>query len=635
MDASQQLLADYVRNGSDTAFRELVNRYVNLVHSTALRLVNGDAHLAEDVTQTVFMDLARKAASLPADVMLGGWLHRDTCLAAGTTMRGERRRHFRERQAVAMNVPDDHTAANLAAVAPILDEAINQLEPDDRTAILLRFFEQLEFRAVGQAIGKNEDAARMRVARALEKLHTLLNNRGVTFSAAALGAVLAAEAVTAAPAGMAAAVAGAALATVNAGGATSTLLNFMTMTKIKVAVAAALAAAALAVPIAMQYQSVAKLRQENQALREQAAQMGALQADNERLSNLVAQANAGQTPAEKQTRDLARLRAEVDRLRERTNELQKQLAGVMRPGQTVFSVGGKRVFHNITMAEFARFIGEVLQAPVADQTGLTGTYDIEMTPPRIGPENEKLERVTRILQEELGLQLAPFAGPFTDEEIRYDFPSSATNGGFAIRFARSAPGLKGASGEPDTAAQPLTAGMFYDVDTPGLPASIANKLRLIDASKQQWALEFRKQSSESPTWQDIQPYLARGPGGGLDEYTNSPDGTYIVGMVASKPKFTPSASGAPKLVAEVAEESPAIRKQNACINNLRLIDASKQQWALENRKQSTDTPTVEDLRPYLGRGPNGEWPVCPDGGTYTINSVGETPTCSVAGHALP
>ncbi|MEQ1887470.1 MAG: sigma factor, partial [Bryobacteraceae bacterium] len=79
MTDSQQLLAEYARNGSDAAFRELVTRYVDLVYSTALRLVEGDTHRAEDVTQTVFVDLSRKARTLPADVRLGGWLHRDTC----------------------------------------------------------------------------------------------------------------------------------------------------------------------------------------------------------------------------------------------------------------------------------------------------------------------------------------------------------------------------------------------------------------------------------------------------------------------------------------------------------------------------------------------------------------------------
>src|SRR5882672_7654292 len=107
MTDTQQLLADYVATDSETAFRELVSRFVDLVYSAAIRLVNGDAHLAEDVTQTVFADLARLARSLSRDVMLGGWLHRHACFVANKTMRGERRRQARERQAVEMNVLED------------------------------------------------------------------------------------------------------------------------------------------------------------------------------------------------------------------------------------------------------------------------------------------------------------------------------------------------------------------------------------------------------------------------------------------------------------------------------------------------------------------------------------------------
>src|ERR1035441_2319692 len=88
MTDSQQLLAEYARNGSDAAFGELVTRYVDLVYSTALRLVEGDTHRAEDVAQTVFVDLARMARTLPKDVSLGGWLHRDTCFVAGHTTGG-------------------------------------------------------------------------------------------------------------------------------------------------------------------------------------------------------------------------------------------------------------------------------------------------------------------------------------------------------------------------------------------------------------------------------------------------------------------------------------------------------------------------------------------------------------------
>ncbi len=79
----------------------------------------------------------------------------------------------------------------------------------------------------------------------------------------------------------------------------------------------------------------------------------------------------------------------------------------------------------------------------------------------------------------------------------------------------------------------------------------------------------------------------------------------------------------------------ATSQKNACINNLRLLDAAKQQWALEHGAQSGDTPTMKDLQPYFGRGSNGKLPVCPDGGDYTIGPVGEKPACGISGHVLP
>src|SRR5437762_13193733 len=148
MTDTQKLLADYARTGSEATFGELLTRYTDLVYSAAVRLVNGDTHLAKDVTQTVFVDFAKKAGTLPYDTTLGGWLHHHTVLVAATVMRGERRRRLRERQAVEMNDLQDHTEANLAQIAPILDEAIYELNAEDRNAILLRFFEQLDFRSV-------------------------------------------------------------------------------------------------------------------------------------------------------------------------------------------------------------------------------------------------------------------------------------------------------------------------------------------------------------------------------------------------------------------------------------------------------------------------------------------------------
>src|SRR5215472_7910172 len=112
MTETQALLAEFAKTRSDAAFRELVARYLNLVYSTAFRLVGGDAHRAEDVSQTVFIHLAQKAHSLKPDSALGGWLHRDTCHVAATLMRAERRRQNRELKAAAMNATTDHSEAN-------------------------------------------------------------------------------------------------------------------------------------------------------------------------------------------------------------------------------------------------------------------------------------------------------------------------------------------------------------------------------------------------------------------------------------------------------------------------------------------------------------------------------------------
>jgi len=322
MTESQRLLADFVKSGSEPAFRELLTRYINLVYSAAVRLVGGDTHLAQDVAQTVFVDLATMARTLPRDLMLGGWLHHHTILVAATIMRGERRRHLRERQAVEMNAVQDHSDTNLARIAPILDEAIDKLKAEDRKAILLRFFDQLDFRSVGETLGSSEEAARKRVARALEKLHIFLERRGVTFSAAALGSALAADAVTAAPVGLAATIVGTALASAAMGGGTPlTLLKLMSMTKLKLGIISTIAVAAVAVPVLVQNQSAAKVREENQSLRQQVDQVAQLEADNQRLSNVVVQANAAQVLPPDQLRELLKLRGEVGALRQQGEEL--------------------------------------------------------------------------------------------------------------------------------------------------------------------------------------------------------------------------------------------------------------------------------------------------------------------------
>jgi RNA polymerase sigma factor (sigma-70 family) len=323
MTDSQTFLAEYVRTESEVAFRELVTRYVDLVYSTALRLVEGDTHRAEDVAQTVFMDLARMARTLSSEVMLGGWLHRHTCFVAANTMRGERRRQSRERQAVEMNALQDNSVVDFSLVAPILDEAINELGEADRAAILLRFFEQQDFRSVGEALGSNEDAARMRVTRALEKLEDFLKRRGVTTSAASLGVVLSVNAVQAAPVGLAVTIfaAAALVGTTIATTTTATTTKAIAMAATQKILVAAIIVASVMIPALVQYHAQTKLAEQNHALRRQADQLAGLQKENEGLVNLIAEANSSRSLPSSQFNELLRLRGQVGLLHRYIQEL--------------------------------------------------------------------------------------------------------------------------------------------------------------------------------------------------------------------------------------------------------------------------------------------------------------------------
>jgi RNA polymerase sigma factor (sigma-70 family) len=324
MTDGQQLLADYVENRSELAFRELVGRYIDLVYSTAIRGVAGDRHIAEDVVQIVFADLARMAKGIPRDIPLGGWLHRHTCYVAANVIRSEQRRQSRERQAVEMNELESRSDDNFSQWAPLLDEAINQLNAPDRAAIMLRFFEQRDLRAVGVALGSNEDAAQKRVSRALEKLRGLLVRRGVALSGTALASLLATEAVTAAPAGLAASVSASALAgSAAASGAAFTLLKLMTMTKLKTLAVSAVVVAGVGTTLVLEHRAQTRLRDENRALLQQYEQFAALQGENATLSNQLANIRQTDSMSKEQLSELMRLRGEVASLRSQKDQLEK------------------------------------------------------------------------------------------------------------------------------------------------------------------------------------------------------------------------------------------------------------------------------------------------------------------------
>jgi RNA polymerase sigma factor (sigma-70 family) len=234
---TEELLRAFTEKGSEDAFQEVVARYIDLVYSVALRRVGGNTHQAQDVVQTVFIDFAGKARSLSSGVQLGGWLHRHACFVAGNFTRAERRRQAREQIAVQMNTLSDTHDASWDDVAPVLDDAVDQLDDPDRTAVLLRFYEQYDLRRLGAALGIGEDAAQKRVSRALDKLRELLARRGVALSAIALASVLATHVVIAAPLGLAQAVVSKSFAKAIAGaGVFAGLLGLLTSTTMKVGI---------------------------------------------------------------------------------------------------------------------------------------------------------------------------------------------------------------------------------------------------------------------------------------------------------------------------------------------------------------------------------------------------------------
>jgi RNA polymerase sigma factor (sigma-70 family) len=249
MIGDNQLIRQYAAERSEPAFAELVRRHLKMVYGAALRQVHGDTHLAEDVAQSVFTDLARKAGKLQHNHSIAGWLHASTRFAAANAIRAEARRRTREQALVSMNEMNSEANTGWDGLRPLIDEALEELGGADREAIVLRYFEACEFSLVGAALGVSENAARMRVDRALEKLRAVLQRRGVAATGAALAGALAESSATVLPAQLAAGITSMALAQ---GGATlvsstPSILKIIAMKKLSLAALGALALSVTAV----------------------------------------------------------------------------------------------------------------------------------------------------------------------------------------------------------------------------------------------------------------------------------------------------------------------------------------------------------------------------------------------------
>ena len=330
MTEDAQLLRRYAAEQSETAFTELTRRHVDLVYSAALRLVNGDVQSAQDVTQLVFTEVARQANRLARHPALVGWLYTTTRLIALRVNRTEQRRKAREQEAYTMNelLHDDAPASDWNQLRLVIEDAMGELDDKDRHAVLLRYFQNKSLIEVGVALNLTDNAARMRVERALDKLREKLARRCIATTAAALAAMVSANAVQAAPAGFVAtlsatAIAGSAVHASAVIAATKTLaMTTLQKTVIAAALTVALGTGIYAVHHSAQLNSrIQTLQQEEASM---ATQIQQLEQERRQSSNQLAslskenaRLNSGKTAT-----DLRKLRGEVGALRRQasTNE---------------------------------------------------------------------------------------------------------------------------------------------------------------------------------------------------------------------------------------------------------------------------------------------------------------------------
>ncbi len=334
-----QLLRCYAESRSEEAFACLVHRHVDFVYSAARRIVC-DPHLAEDVTQGVFVALAQNAAKLTGRPVLSGWLHRTAQNIASQTVRTTERRRAREQEATAMNeLLTAESDSSWQDIAPHLDAALGELDETDRDALLLRYFERKSAREMARTLGVSDEAAQKRVNRAVERLRAGFAKRGLAVGAGGLAAVISANAVQAAPAGLALTILNTSTLTGTAVAATT--VKTIAMTTLQKTLVTATIAIAAGVAI-YKAREAAQMSEQVQILANQPAaispQLDQLQRAYAEASNRLATASA----------ENDRLKSSVDQ-----NELLKLRGQVGQLRQQLSALGVKT---NSTGSEFAKLL---------------------------------------------------------------------------------------------------------------------------------------------------------------------------------------------------------------------------------------------------------------------------------------
>jgi RNA polymerase sigma factor (sigma-70 family) len=307
------LLHRYASTGSQEAFTTLVTRHIDLVYSAALRQVRLP-HLAQEVVQSVFIELSRSAAKFPSHSLLTPWLYHVTRRRSIDLIRSESRRRLREQIACEINEMNA-TSPDWTQIEPLLDEAMAALPDLDRTAILLRYFENKPLRELGCLLGISDDAAQKRVSRALGQLRHYFAKRNIPVAAATLAAGISTQAIQAAPASLVATVTFAALLTpVTVHSAAAGVTTAIAMTTIQKALIAATLTLTVAAG-AYQTQRASQLREQLQALQQQQDQT-------------TAQNNSNASQLDDALQKLAILQSENDQLRAHISSLKTDSAAL-------------------------------------------------------------------------------------------------------------------------------------------------------------------------------------------------------------------------------------------------------------------------------------------------------------------